>query len=61
MPTMIAGELNMARGGALDADLLAKQPFYGTDFTKPLLFLEDGELLRRAGHSRNTSPAPSGG
>jgi hypothetical protein len=45
VPTMITGELNMARGGALDADLLAKQPFYGTNFTKPLLFLEDGEYF----------------
>ena len=42
---MVASELSMARGGALDADLLAQQPFYGTDYTKPLLFLEDGKLL----------------
>ena len=31
--------------GALDADLLAQHPFYGTDFTKPLLFLEDGSYF----------------
>jgi hypothetical protein len=39
---MMAIELNMARSGALDADLLAQRPFYGTDFTKPLLFIADG-------------------
>jgi hypothetical protein len=31
--------------GAIDTDLLAQQPFYGTDFTKPLLFIEDGQYL----------------
>ena len=39
---MMASELNMARSGALDADLLAQRQFYGTDFTKPLLFIDDG-------------------
>jgi hypothetical protein len=38
----MAGELTLARSGALDTDLLAQQPFYGTNFTKPLLFIEDG-------------------
>ena len=42
---MLAAELTMARSGALDADLLAQRPFYGTDFTKPLLFLEDGQYF----------------
>ena len=42
VPVMLANELAMARSGALDADLLAQRQFYGTDFTKPLLFLEDG-------------------
>ena len=32
----------MARSGALDSDLLAQRQFYGTDFTKPLLFIADG-------------------
>ena len=40
--TMLSTELTLARSGALDADLLAQHPFYGTNFTKPLLFLEDG-------------------
>jgi hypothetical protein len=29
----MAGELTLARSGALDTDLLAQQPFYGTNFT----------------------------
>ncbi|HVB06248.1 MAG TPA: cytochrome b N-terminal domain-containing protein [Acidimicrobiales bacterium] len=43
--TLIASELDLARSGAVDADLLAQHPFYGTDFTKPLLFLEDGNYF----------------
>jgi Cytochrome b(N-terminal)/b6/petB len=42
VPAMMATELTTARSGALDADLLAQRPFYGTDFTKPLLFIADG-------------------
>jgi hypothetical protein len=43
VPVMLASELTLARSGAIDADLSGAQPFYGTDFTKPLLFLEDGQ------------------
>jgi hypothetical protein len=43
VPAMLATELTLARSGAIDAALSAQQPFYGTDFTKPLLFLEDGQ------------------
>jgi cytochrome b/b6/petB-like protein len=42
VPALMAGELSLASSGALDTDLLSQQPFYGTNFTKPLLFLEDG-------------------
>ncbi len=42
VPALLATELTMARSGALDSDLLAKRQFYGTDFTKPLLFMGDG-------------------
>jgi hypothetical protein len=42
VPVMLTSELALARSGALDASLIAQQPFYGTNFTKPLLFLEDG-------------------
>jgi hypothetical protein len=45
VPVLLASELTLARSGAIDADLLAQQPFYGTDFTKPLLFLEDGSYF----------------
>jgi len=39
---MLASELTLARSGALDTDLLAQQAFCGTNYTKPLLFIEDG-------------------
>jgi hypothetical protein len=45
VPLMISTELTLARSGALDADLIAGHEFYGTDFTKPLLFMEDGEYF----------------
>jgi hypothetical protein len=45
VPIMVASELTMAQSGAIDANLLAQQPFYGTNYTKPLLFLEDGSYF----------------
>jgi hypothetical protein len=42
VPLMLATELTLARSGAIDADLSGTQPFYGTNFTEPLLFLNDG-------------------
>lgn len=45
VPILISNELNLARSGAIDADLLAQQPFYGTNYTKPLLFIEDGNYF----------------
>ncbi len=42
VPVMLTAELSMAQSGALDTDLLAGRTFYGTNFTKPLLFIEDG-------------------
>ena len=45
VPLLVSTELTLARSGALDADLLAQHPFYGTNFTKPLLFLEDGSYF----------------
>jgi len=45
IPLLIATELTLARSGALDADLISNQAFYGTNFTKPLLFLEDGQYF----------------
>jgi Cytochrome b(N-terminal)/b6/petB len=43
VPVLLATELTLARSGAIDTDLLAQRQFYGTDFTKPLLFLADGD------------------
>jgi hypothetical protein len=45
VPTLISTELTLAQSGAIDADLLAQQPFYGTNYTKPLLFIEDGNYF----------------
>ena len=45
VPVMLAAELALARSGAIDADLIAQQPFYGTNYTLPLLFLEDGSYF----------------
>ncbi|MBO0713833.1 MAG: hypothetical protein J2P59_03670 [Acidimicrobiales bacterium] len=45
VPVLVSTELTLARSGALDADLLAQQPFYGTNFTKPLMFIEDGSYF----------------
>jgi hypothetical protein len=53
VPVMLATELTLARSGAIDTDLLAQRPFYGTDFTKPLLFMEDGQYYGNLAASMN--------
>jgi hypothetical protein len=55
VPVMLANELTMARSGALDADLLANRSFYGTNFTKPLLFMGDGTYFEDQATSMNLS------
>jgi Cytochrome b(N-terminal)/b6/petB len=55
LPAMMASELTLARSGALDTDLLAQQPFYGTNFTKPLLFIEDGSYFVNKATALNLS------
>jgi hypothetical protein len=55
VPVMLATELTMARSGALDADLLANRSFYGTNFTKPLLFMGDGSYFEDRATSMNLS------
>jgi hypothetical protein len=42
VPVMLAAQLALAQSGAIDADLIAQRQFYGTDYSKPLLFLADG-------------------
>jgi hypothetical protein len=55
VPALMADELALARSGALDTDLLAQQPFYGTNFTKPLLFIEDGQYFANKATAMNLS------
>ncbi len=42
---LIAGLTGMARSGALDGALVSESPLYGTDETRPLLFVADGTYL----------------
>jgi cell wall-associated NlpC family hydrolase len=60
LPGMLATELTLARSGALDADLISNQQFYGTDFTKPLLFLEDGQYFSNLATADHLSGAQWG-
>jgi hypothetical protein len=44
--TLMASELAIARSGGLDGYLLSTPPsFYNSNYTKPLLFLNDGSFL----------------
>lgn len=57
VPVLVGNELDLARSGAIDADLLAQAPFYGTNYTKPLLFIEDGNYfssIAQANHLTGT-------
>ena len=60
VPAMLASELNMARTGGLDTDLLAQRSFYGTDFTKPLLFMADGAYFASQAQAMNLTGAQWG-
>ena len=42
---IVSGLTSMARSGALDGALVSSNQFYGTDYTKPLLFIADGQYL----------------
>jgi Cytochrome b(N-terminal)/b6/petB len=53
VPVMLANELTMAHSGALDASMLGKEPFYGTNFTRPLLFMEDGAYFSAKAQAMN--------
>jgi len=52
---MITGLTSMARSGALDGALLSSRQFYGTDYTKPLLFIADGTYLANLAQNQNLS------
>jgi hypothetical protein len=45
VPDLMTGMLGLARTGALDSLLLSSGNLYQTDFTKPLLFMGDGNYL----------------
>jgi hypothetical protein len=49
LPVMFSALLDVARSGALDGILLSDGRFYQTDYTKPLLFLNEQALPNRAG------------
>ena len=49
LPVMFGALLDIARSGALDGILLSNGRFYQTDYTKPLLFLNENALPTRAG------------
>jgi hypothetical protein len=53
--TLIAEETSMARSGALDGALLSSRQFYGTDYTKPLLFIADGQYLANLADNQHLS------
>jgi hypothetical protein len=42
---MMRALLALAQSGGLDGDLLTSSQFYQTDFTTPLMFLEDGNAI----------------
>jgi hypothetical protein len=53
VPVMLAAELALAQSGSIDTDLLAQRQFYGTDFTKPLMFINDGGYYTNVATSMN--------
>ena len=60
VPVMLASQLILARSGAIDTDLLAQRQFYGTDFTKPLLFLDDGDYYNSLAAAQTPDRRPVG-
>jgi hypothetical protein len=50
---MIAGLTQLAQTGGLDAGLISSNKFYGTDYTKPSLFLADGTYMAGLAQQRH--------
>lgn len=44
---IMRGLLGLAQSGGLEADLLSGDGFFQDDYTKPLLFMTDGEVIER--------------
>ncbi len=53
VPVMLSSLLTMARSGGIDGALIAEQPFYGTNYTNPLMFLNDGMYYSGLAQSMN--------
>jgi hypothetical protein len=53
VPVLVEALTAMARSGALDTGLISQDQFYGTDYTKPDLFLADGAYLGNLGQARH--------
>jgi hypothetical protein len=50
---MISELTNMARSGALDANLISGDELYSTDYTKPLLYIADGQYMANLATQQN--------
>jgi hypothetical protein len=51
--TLLQYETQIARSGALDQALITGSDFYTTDYTKPDLFLADGQWMAGIGETQN--------
>lgn len=53
VPALITDVTLMARSGALDQALITQNGYYTTNYTKPLLFLSDGNYLANLGAAQH--------
>jgi hypothetical protein len=53
--TLVGSLTTMAQSGGLDGALLTSHQFYGTDYTKPLLFIADGSYLANLADKQHLS------
>ena len=53
VPEIIASELGYAQSGAINASLLSSSSFYGSNYSKPLLFIEDGNYFTSIAKARH--------
>ncbi len=53
VPEIIASELGYAQSGAINAGLLSSSSFYGSNYSKPLLFIEDGNYFTSIAKARH--------
>lgn len=53
LPTMLGSELQLARSGALDAELVSKGSFVGNNYTRQLLFISDGTYFTALGAAQH--------